>query len=57
MPMPSRIGVIDLMMQVPSDDTSKWYEFLRPLLLDDESRKVFEFLLVLQPQHLHSSSF
>ena len=43
MGMPDGIGVVDLMMQVPSDDTSKWYEFLRPLLLDEESRKVFEF--------------
>ncbi len=38
MAMPTGIGVIDLMMQIPTDDTSDWYSFLRPLLLDAESR-------------------
>jgi predicted TIM-barrel fold metal-dependent hydrolase len=40
---PSGVGVIDLMLQIPTADTSPWYEFLRPLLLDRESREVFKF--------------
>jgi uncharacterized protein len=39
--MPANIGVIDLMMGIPGEDNRKWYEFMRPLLLDDESRNVF----------------
>lgn len=42
MPMPRDIGVIDLMLNIPGEDQSGWYEFMKPLLLDDESRKVFE---------------
>jgi len=36
------LGVIDLMMNIPGEDNSAWYEFLKPLLLDEESRQVFE---------------
>ena len=43
MAMPRGVLAIDLMMQVPSDDNSKWYEFLKPLLLDRESREAFKF--------------
>jgi uncharacterized protein len=43
MAMPSDVGVIDLMLQIPTGDTSQWYEFLRPLFLDQESREVFKF--------------
>ncbi len=32
------IGVIDLMMQIPGQDNSAWYEFMRPLFLDEASR-------------------
>ena len=32
------IGVIDLMMQVPGQDHRPWYEFMRPLFLDEASR-------------------
>ena len=42
MPMPTGLGVIDLMLNVPGEDNSKWYEFMRPLFLDEESRSVFE---------------
>jgi predicted TIM-barrel fold metal-dependent hydrolase len=42
MAMPSGIGVIDLMLGIPTDDPSAWYEFLRPQLLDAESRKLFK---------------
>src|SRR5262245_59816474 len=40
MPMPSGIGAIDLMLQIPTDGNP--YEFLRPLLLDPESRERFK---------------
>src|SRR5680860_13294 len=43
MPMPTDVGVIDLMMGIPSGDPSHWYEFLRAQLLDRESREDFEF--------------
>ena len=42
MTMPKGIGAIDLMLNVPGEDNSGWYEFMKPLLLDEESRKVFE---------------
>jgi predicted TIM-barrel fold metal-dependent hydrolase len=29
------------MMNIPDGDPSAWYEFIKPLLLDEESRKVF----------------
>lgn len=42
MSMPSGIKVIDLMLQIPSDDNSTWYEFMKPLLMDKESRESFK---------------
>jgi predicted TIM-barrel fold metal-dependent hydrolase len=42
MAMPQGIGVIDLMLSIPTDDTSKWYEFMKPLLRDRESREQFK---------------
>lgn len=42
MSMPRDVPVIDLMMGIPGEDNRKWYDFMRPLLLDDESRNVFE---------------
>jgi predicted TIM-barrel fold metal-dependent hydrolase len=42
MPMPQGIGVIDLMLSIPTDDTSRWYEFMKPLLRDRESREQFK---------------
>lgn len=42
MGMPSDIAAIDLMMNIPEADTSKWYSFLEPLLMDEESKKVLE---------------
>jgi len=41
MAMPQRIGVIDLMMNIPGADNSHWYDFMKPLLLDRESREQF----------------
>lgn len=43
MAMPKGIGAIDLMLSIPTDDNSTWYEFLKPLLLDQESRESFKF--------------
>src|SRR5258706_14744607 len=42
MGMPTGIGVIDLMLAIPTDDTSRWYEFMKPLLRDRESREQFK---------------
>jgi uncharacterized protein len=43
MGMPSGVRAIDLMLQIPSEDFSQKYEFLKPLLLDRESREMFKF--------------
>ena len=42
MPIPSGLKAIDLMMNIPDEDTSAWYEFIKPLLLDEESRTQFK---------------
>jgi predicted TIM-barrel fold metal-dependent hydrolase len=42
MPIPSGLKAIDLMMNIPDGDPSAWYEFIKPLLLDEESRKHFK---------------
>ncbi len=42
MPIPSGLKAIDLMMNIPDEDPTGWYEFIKPLLLDEESRKVFK---------------
>ena len=43
MPMPNGIGVIDLMLELPTDDRGTWYDFMKPLLMDQESRELFKF--------------
>jgi hypothetical protein len=43
MPMPNGIGVIDLMLELPTDDRGTWYDFMKPLLMDQESREMFKF--------------
>jgi uncharacterized protein len=43
MAMPTDVRVIDLMMGIPSADNSGWYDFIKPLLMDEESRKAFKF--------------
>ncbi len=43
MGMPAGATAIDLMLQIPSEDFSQKYEFLKPLLLDRESRETFKF--------------
>jgi len=42
MPIPSGLKAVDLMMNIPDGDPTGWYEFIKPLLLDEESRKVFK---------------
>lgn len=42
MSMPNDAAVIDLMLAIPSADDSAWYEFIRPLLMDEESRNHFK---------------
>jgi predicted TIM-barrel fold metal-dependent hydrolase len=39
MPMPAGIRAIDLMIGIPSDHQEDWYEFMKPLLMDRESRE------------------
>lgn len=39
MPFPTDIGIVDLMLQIPSERSERWYDFLRPQLLDRESRE------------------
>jgi len=42
MAIPSGLKAVDLMMNIPDGDPTAWYEFIKPLLLDEESRKVFK---------------
>ena len=39
---PKDYRAIDLMLQIPGDDNSAWYESMKPLLRDEESRSVFK---------------
>jgi predicted TIM-barrel fold metal-dependent hydrolase len=43
MAYPTDLGVIDLMLELPTDDKGTWYDFLKPLLMDEESRELFKF--------------
>jgi hypothetical protein len=43
MAIPAGLRAVDLMLQIPSDDFRSKYDFLKPLLLDRESREQFEF--------------
>ena len=42
MPIPAEVGVIDLMLSIPGEDNSQWYEYMKPMLLDEESRHQFK---------------
>ena len=42
MSFPAEQPVIDLMLNIPGEDNSKWYDFMAPLLLDEESRQQFK---------------
>ncbi len=41
MPMPRDIGIFDLMLAIPGDDNSSFYDWIKPLLLDRESHEMF----------------
>ena len=43
MAMPTDVPVIDLLMGLPRPDPKPSYDFLKPLLRDQESLKMFEF--------------
>ena len=42
MSMPKDIGIIDLMLAIPGDDNTQFYEFMKPLLMDQQSREMFK---------------
>jgi len=42
MAMPTDVPIIDLMMAIPNDGKSNYYDFIRPLLMDEESRQQFQ---------------
>ncbi len=42
MSMPTNIDVIDLMLAIPTDEKSNYYDFIKPLLMDEESRQQFQ---------------
>jgi hypothetical protein len=39
--MPANSKVIDLMLGIPGADNSAWYDYMKPLLLDRQSRELF----------------
>ena len=41
MTLPTDIGIIDTMLGIPSAERDHWYDFMKPLLLDAESREQF----------------
>ena len=41
MAMPNDVGIIDLMLMIPSAEQSHWYDYMKPLFLDSDSRDVF----------------
>jgi predicted TIM-barrel fold metal-dependent hydrolase len=41
MTMPSNIKVIDLMLSVPGEDNSQFYDWIKPMLMDKESQETF----------------
>ena len=43
MPLPQGVRIVDLMMGIPVSETNEeWYAQLRPLLMDEESRRQFK---------------
>ncbi len=43
MPMPTDIGIIDLMLGIPSPNQPSTYDFMKPLFRDKQSLEQFEF--------------
>src|SRR4051812_27072401 len=50
MAMPSGIGIIDLMLDLPGADQAHWYEFLKPQLREES--KDYEFPAQYMFQHV-----
>ena len=50
--LPKGIGAIDLMLNIPGVDNSEWYAFMKPLLLDKQSREQFEMPAQYMFRHL-----
>lgn len=42
MSMPKDIAIIDLMLAIPGEDNSKFYEWIKPMLMDKESHEMFQ---------------
>jgi len=42
MAMPDNIGIVDLMLAIPNNPTSNFYDFIKPLLMDQQSRDLFQ---------------
>jgi predicted TIM-barrel fold metal-dependent hydrolase len=43
MTMPTDIAIVDTMLGIPSLAQERWYDFMKPQLLDEESRRMFSF--------------
>src|SRR5210317_224283 len=41
MPMPRDVGVIDLMLAVPGENSDQFYDWIKPMLMDKESHEQF----------------
>mgnify|MGYP005848546195 FL=1 len=41
MAMPADIGVIDLMLGIPGEDSGRFYDWIKPMLMDRESHDLF----------------
>jgi predicted TIM-barrel fold metal-dependent hydrolase len=38
----AKVGAVDLMLNIPGEDQRGWYDFMKPLFLDKDSRERFE---------------
>ena len=61
--MPEGLPVVDLMVALPAadDDKKSWYEFIKPLLMDEESRRQFampaQYMFKDIPSHPRDADF
>ena len=42
MAIPDNLGIIDLMLAIPGESSDNMYEFMKPLLMDEQSRNMFK---------------
>ena len=42
MSFPANVEIIDLMLAIPTSEKSNYYDFIKPLLMDEESRQMFQ---------------